>query len=137
MGPASNQRHSPRLTRRALTAALGAGALGIAARRGSAARLSQAARQDATPTTADQSAFRDLLRLVPDPYPAASSQATPLTYYADIAGQLVAVGLTPPTDPESEDARLWNRVLLGMALPADIANYARAFSWKDLFGWTT
>ena len=129
---ARNDRLRPTLSRRAVLTAAGAGAIAIAARR---PRLT-ANRRDAQAGAEAAWPPADLLRLVPDPYPAALGQVTPLAYYADVAGQLAAVGLTPPTDPESEDARLWNRVLLGMALPGDIADFASALPWQEMFGWT-
>src|SRR5688572_17602877 len=128
-------RRSTRLTRRTLAGALGAGALGLAAFSPDGRRPAAAARQDATPSpSGGGGSFADLLRLVPDPYPAASAEVNPLAYHADIAGQVAAVGLTPPTDPESEEARLWLRVMQGMSLPSDVAQFANALPWEETFG---
>src|SRR5687768_12385948 len=129
-------RRSARLTRRSLAGALGAGALGLAAFSPVGVNPAASARQQATPSPAGEGgSLADLLRLVPDPYPAASADVNPLAYHADIAGQTAAVGLTPPTDPESEEARLWTRAQQGMALPSDLSRFGLSLPWEKMFGW--
>jgi hypothetical protein len=96
-----------------------------------------AARQDATPTIASAGdPFLAFLGLVPDPYPAATTRTAPLCHYADVAGQLAAVGLSAPTDPESEAALLWQRVTLGLILPTDIFSSLSLIDWEETFGWS-
>jgi hypothetical protein len=124
------------MTRRTL-AALGAAALGIAVGDPTELRPTLATRQDATPTVSSGGdSFQSLAQLVPDPYPAASTSASPLFYYADLVGQFAAVGLSVPTDPESQDATPWPQVMNGLALPSDITSNFVAIDWEATFGWS-
>jgi hypothetical protein len=125
-----------RSSRRALVGCIGGGALGLTAL-ALGRRQIGAMRQVSTPAAASASdPFRSLLDLVPDPYPAAMANPFPLFYYADIAGQLASVGLTAPTDPESEEASLWTQVTLGLSLPPDPGPYLFAIDWEGVFGWS-
>jgi hypothetical protein len=140
MTVASTRSLSPAIGRRALLAAAG-GALGLAGLRraeyGRAARVFQATPAGGKPTTGEGgAALGSLLELVPDPYPAATADFRALAYFADIAGQLAAVGLTPPTDPAGDDAFLWWRAMWGLALPAEIAQFAGETLVQDTFGWS-
>jgi hypothetical protein len=132
MHQSSHTSVDPRLNRRMLMGRLGGGALSLAGVGLDRFRAGTIAHQAATPVATDaEAAFDALLRLVPDPYPAATGGFSPLFYYADIAGQLASVGLSAPTDSESHEAFVWGRVMHGMTLPAEVSVFRGAFDWEE------
>ena len=124
-------------SRRAILTGLAGAALAPAVLREAGRRRPAEAQDVATSTTPPAAgSVEELLALLPDPYPSLAADATPLATYADIAGQLAAVGVTAPTLGDEDGGRLWARVTLGLQYPPDLAQFAvQAEVWEP-FGWS-
>ena len=54
--------------------------------------------------------------------------------YADIGGQLAAVGVAAPSDPDDPAAEEWSRATVGLTIPSPLREQGLNPVWADTFG---
>lgn len=87
----------------------------------------------AAPRSASAGDLASLLRLAPD-RPVGSATPVQIAAYADIAGQLRAVGIERPTTIEGDGWTRYAAATRHLVLPPDLALHAADPAWREAFG---